>query len=71
VPIVVAAGLISGSCNSNTRVKEHKVQQNDNKTEQRDRYKNDSVEVKRDKTIRYDDQGNVKKEVEKESKDKK
>jgi hypothetical protein len=67
IPTMLALGLIIGSCNSNNRTREHKERSNENKTEIKDRTKNDSLSTKRDKTIRYDDQGNVKKEVKKES----
>jgi hypothetical protein len=63
IPTMLVLGLLVGSCNTNTRTREHKETVNDNKTEVKDRYKSDSTEVKRDKTIKYDDQGNVKKEV--------
>lgn len=70
IPAFLALGLIIGSCNSNNRSSEHKVRSNDNKTEIKDRKSTDSTDVSRDRTIKYDNQGNVKSDVTKESKDK-
>jgi hypothetical protein len=65
IPSVLFIGLCLGSCNTNTRSREHTVKSNDNKTEIRDRKSTDSTEYKRDKTIKYDDQGNVKEKTDK------
>jgi hypothetical protein len=68
IPSVLFIGLFLGSCNTNTRTREHTERSNDNKTEIKDRKSTDSTEYKRDKTIKYDDQGNVKEKTETEKK---
>jgi hypothetical protein len=70
IPSVLFIGLTLGACNTNTRTREHTERSNDNKTEIKDRKSTDSTEYKRDKTIKYDDQGNVKESTEKVKTDK-
>lgn len=71
IPAILALGLFVGSCNTDTQTKQHSVRSNDNKTEIRDKKETDSTSMKRDQTIKYDDQGNVIKEekTEKRTKD--
>lgn len=70
LPTIMALALVLGACNSNGTTREQKVRSNDNRTEIKDRSRTDSTSTKRDKTIKYDDQGNVKKETQKQSTDK-
>lgn len=70
IPAVLAVGLFLSSCNTSTSTREHSVKSNDNKTEVRDKVENDSAKYQRDRTIRQDDNGNVKTETKTEKKDK-
>lgn len=70
LPTILALGLVIGACNSNGTSREQKVRSNGNRTEMNDRSKTDSTSTRRDKTIQYDNQGNVKKETQKTSTDK-
>ena len=71
IPLMLAFGLIIGSCNTDRTTRQHKERNTDDRTEVRDRYESDSVVMEREKTIQYDDEGNIeRKKVETETREK-
>lgn len=58
--VLFAVSLVVASCNTNTRSKEVRVKDNGKDMSVKERVNNDSVNIKRDRTIDNDNNGNSK-----------